>query len=187
MPNNPTEDDGSPEAISRSVPVAVRRVLPGRRGHARESCANLDDGVQEVRLKLLEQCADPGRAAVRDPSAWSSVVAARVAADWHRAGARDNGLRARLAARWARQPAAGHTEEDRTLALAVADGLGSLPRHQRQLLTLRYYADLPVRDIAQLLGIPEGTVKSRLHTAVAALRNRLHETEVIHGDQTDRD
>jgi RNA polymerase sigma-70 factor, ECF subfamily len=148
---------------------------------------DLDDGVQEVRLKLLEQHADRGRAVIRDASAWSSVVAARVAVDWHRAGARDDGLRARLAARWVRQPAAEHTQEDRTLALAVADGLGSLPHHQRQVLTLRYYADLPVRDIAQLLGIPEGTVKSRLHTAVAALRTRLHETEVVHGDATDRD
>ncbi|MBO3681967.1 RNA polymerase sigma factor [Streptomyces sp. NEAU-YJ-81] len=148
---------------------------------------DLDDGVQEVRLKLLEQHADPDRAAVRDTSAWSSVVATRVATDWHRAGARDDGLRARLAARWAQQPVAEHIDEDRALALAVADGLGSLPPHQRQVLTLRYYADLPVRDIATLLGIPEGTVKSRLHTAVAALRTRLRETEVIHGDRTDRD
>ncbi|WJD95016.1 sigma-70 family RNA polymerase sigma factor [Streptomyces antimycoticus] len=148
---------------------------------------DLDDGVQEVRLKLLEQRADPARAAVRDTSAWSSVVASRVAADWHRAGARDDGLRARLAARWARQPVVEHTEEDRTTALAVADGLGSLPPHQRQVLTLRYYADLPVRDIARVLGVPEGTVKSRLHTAVAALRTRLRETEVILGDRTDRD
>ncbi|MBD3006449.1 MULTISPECIES: RNA polymerase sigma factor [unclassified Streptomyces] len=148
---------------------------------------DLDDGVQEVRLRLLEQHADPDRAAVRDTSAWSSVVATRVAADWHRAGARDDGLRARLAARWAQQPVAEHTKEDRTLALATADGLGSLPPHQRQILTSRYYADLPVRDIARLLDIPEGTVKSRLHTAVAALRTRLSETEVIHGDRTDRD
>ncbi|MGP3946720.1 RNA polymerase sigma factor [Streptomyces sp. 6N106] len=36
----------------------------------------------------------------------------------------------------------------------MADGLGSLPRHQRQVLTLRYYADLPVRDIATLLDVP---------------------------------
>jgi RNA polymerase sigma-70 factor (ECF subfamily) len=148
--------------------------------------SELDDGVQEVRLKLLEQRADPDRAAVRNQSAWVGVVAARVAADWHRAGARDDGLRARLAARWARQPTAGHTEEDRTLALAVADGLSALAPHQRQILTLRYYADLSVRDIAQLLDIPEGTAKSRLHTAVAALRTRLRETEVIHHDRPHR-
>ncbi|GAA2690416.1 sigma-70 family RNA polymerase sigma factor [Streptomyces aculeolatus] len=147
---------------------------------------DLEDGVQEVRLRLLQQQADPNRAAVRNPSAWSSVVAARVAADWHRAGARDQGLHTRLAARWARQATAGHSDEDRALALAVADGLSSLPRHQRQILSLRYYEDLSVNDIAELLELPGGTVKSRLHHAVAALRDRLRRTEVIPDDRTDR-
>lgn len=146
---------------------------------------HLDDGVQEVRLKLLEQQADPGRAVVRNPSAWSSVVASRVAADWHRSGKRDGGLRERLAARWARQPATEQEDEQRTLALAVATGLARLPAQQRQLLTLRYYSDLTVRSIAEVMGIPEGTVKSRLHSAVDALRTQLSETKVIHDDSTD--
>ncbi|ASQ99647.1 MULTISPECIES: RNA polymerase sigma factor [Streptomyces] len=181
-PNRHTPDTHTPDKTDVDV-SRVRAIL----ALGGVPWGDLDDGVQEVRLRLLEQSADPDRAAVRDTSAWSSVVAARVAADWHRAGARDDGLRARLAARWAQRPAAEHAEEDRALALAVADGLGSLPPHQRQILTLRYYADLPVRDIARLLDIPEGTVKSRLHTAVAALRTRLRETEVIHSDRTDRD
>ncbi|MYS45871.1 sigma-70 family RNA polymerase sigma factor, partial [Streptomyces sp. SID5998] len=65
------------------------------------------------------------------------------------------------------------------LSLAVAQGLDELPGPQRQVLVLRFYADLPVRDIAEQLGVPEGTVKSRLHTAVRALRTRLHENEVV--------
>jgi RNA polymerase sigma-70 factor (ECF subfamily) len=44
---------------------------------------------------------------------------------------------------------------------------------------LRFYADLPVKDIAAALDVPEGTVKSRLHAAVNAMRERLRETEVI--------
>uniref|UniRef100_A0AAU2W1T0 RNA polymerase sigma factor n=1 Tax=Streptomyces sp. NBC_00008 TaxID=2903610 RepID=A0AAU2W1T0_9ACTN len=144
---------------------------------------HLDDGVQEVRLKLLEQQA--GRVAVRNLSAWSSVVASRVAADWHRSGKRDGGLQARLAARWARQPATEQEDEQRTLALAVATGLAGLPAQQRQLLTLRYYSDLTVRAIAEVMDIPEGTVKSRLHAAVGALRKQLSETKVIHDDSTD--
>jgi RNA polymerase sigma-70 factor (ECF subfamily) len=35
---------------------------------------------------------------------------------------------------------------------------------------LRYYQQLPERDIAEILAIPRGTVKSRLHAAVKALR-----------------
>jgi RNA polymerase sigma-70 factor (ECF subfamily) len=65
------------------------------------------------------------------------------------------------------------------LSLSVAQGLDELPDQQRQVLVLRFFADLPVRSIAQELGVPEGTVKSRLHTAVRALRARLHEDEVV--------
>lgn len=46
------------------------------------------------------------------------------------------------------------------LSLAVAQGLDELPDQQRQVLVLRFFADLPVRSIAQELGVPEGTVKS---------------------------
>ncbi|MGO4749538.1 RNA polymerase sigma factor [Streptomyces sp. 2MCAF27] len=139
----------------------------------------LDDGVQQVRLKLLEEQAKPGQPAIREPMAWLTAVASRVAVDWHRARTRDAGLRERLAARWSRRPPAEHPEEHRVLALTVSRGLEGLSAVQRQVLTLRYYADLPVRDIAVLLDVPEGTVKSRLHSAIAALRKQLHDMEVI--------
>ncbi|MES4904877.1 sigma-70 family RNA polymerase sigma factor [Streptomyces sp. NPDC000395] len=139
----------------------------------------LDDGVQQVRLKLLEERAKPERPEIREPMAWLTAVASRVAVDWHRARSRDAGLRERLAARWSRRPPAEHPEEHRVLALSVSRGLEGLSAVQRQVLTLRYYADLSVRDIAALLEVPEGTVKSRLHSAVAALRKQLREMEVI--------
>lgn len=145
----------------------------------------LEDGVQQVRLKLLEERAGQagrGRREIRNEAAWLSVVASHVAADWHRARSRDAGLRERLAARWLRRPPAEHPQEHRVLALTVADGLEELTVAQRQVLVLRFYADLPVRDIARLLDIPEGTVKSRLHAAVGALRTLLREREVI-GDE----
>ena len=135
----------------------------------------LDDGVQQVRVKHLE--ATP-HGQVRNEEAWLMVVAARVAADWHRTQKRDTALRQRLANRWSRWPPK-HPQEDRMLALAVADALETLPPGQRQVLTLRFYADLTVRDIAGLLDIPEGTVKSRLHTAMGAMRAQLSTQEVI--------
>ncbi|MFD0208250.1 RNA polymerase sigma factor [Streptomyces hirsutus] len=139
----------------------------------------LDDGVQQVRLKLLETQARRTGERIRKRQAWLSVVASRVAVDWHRARDRDAGLHERLAARWEQRPPGEHFEDDRLLALAVADGLEGLPAVQRQILALRFYTDLPVREIARLLHIPEGTVKSRLHTAVAAIGARLREKEVI--------
>jgi RNA polymerase sigma-70 factor (ECF subfamily) len=98
--------------------------------------------------------------------------------DWHRARKRQERLGERLAA--LRQPAAHPSgEETSLLSLAVARGLDELPDILRQVVVLRFFADLPVRGIAEELGIPEGTVKSRLHTAVRALRARLHEDEVV--------
>jgi len=64
------------------------------------------------------------------------------------------------------------------LALSVAARLETLPAQLRQVISLRFYADLPVRDIAAALGVPEGTVKSRLHRAVSVLRRGLRESEV---------
>jgi RNA polymerase sigma-70 factor (ECF subfamily) len=55
--------------------------------------------------------------------------------------------------------------------------LDSLPERLREVLVLRYYQQLPERDIAEILGIPRGTVKSRLHAAVKALRAQEGEDE----------
>lgn len=48
--------------------------------------------------------------------------------------------------------------------------LSELPEPQREVLVLRYYHELPEKDIAEIVGVPRGTVKSRLHAAVRALR-----------------
>lgn len=138
--------------------------------------ADLPDGVQQVRLRLLERAAK-GFEAPRDVSAWAAVVASNLAMDWHRAKKRQERLGERLASLRQHEHPSG--EDTSVLSLAVAQGLDELPDQQRQVLVLRFFADLPVRSIAQELGVPEGTVKSRLHTAVRALRARLHEDEVV--------
>ncbi|MFJ5560358.1 RNA polymerase sigma factor [Streptomyces sp. NPDC093250] len=129
--------------------------------------ADLPDGVQQVRLRLLERAAS-GREAPRDVSAWAAVVASNLAMDWHRAKRRQERLGERPAALRPAETPSG--EETSLLSLAVARRLDELPDAQRQVVVLRFYADLPVRSIAEQLGVPEGTVKSRLHTAVRALR-----------------
>jgi len=48
--------------------------------------------------------------------------------------------------------------------------LGRLTPRQRAVVVLRYYADLPIADIAEILGVATGTVKKTLHQAIAALR-----------------
>jgi RNA polymerase sigma-70 factor (ECF subfamily) len=51
--------------------------------------------------------------------------------------------------------------------------LDVLSPEQRAVVVLRFWRDLPVDEIARRLGCPSGTVKSRLHNALAALRGRL--------------
>ncbi len=48
--------------------------------------------------------------------------------------------------------------------------LSALPEHQREVLLMRFADDLPLAKIAAVLEIPVGTVKSRLHLGIAALR-----------------
>jgi RNA polymerase sigma factor (sigma-70 family) len=51
--------------------------------------------------------------------------------------------------------------------------LAGLPFDQRVMVVLRYLADRSERDVAQLLQVPVGTVKSRLTRGVAALSREL--------------
>lgn len=58
----------------------------------------------------------------------------------------------------------------RQLTALVAE----LPERYRQALTLFYYQDRSVAEVAQMLGQPEGTVKTNLHRARAMLLERLN-------------
>ena len=48
--------------------------------------------------------------------------------------------------------------------------LGRLPVDQRTVMVLHFYLDLPLTDVADILDIPAGTAKSRLHRGLATLR-----------------
>jgi RNA polymerase sigma-70 factor (ECF subfamily) len=48
-----------------------------------------------------------------------------------------------------------------------------LPEHYRSVVVLRHYEDLKFREIADVLGIPEGTVKSRMSEALSLLAQAL--------------
>jgi RNA polymerase sigma-70 factor (ECF subfamily) len=52
----------------------------------------------------------------------------------------------------------------------MGDALGRLSPDHRSVLALRYYLDLPIEEIASRLGVPAGTVNSRIHYALKELR-----------------
>jgi len=55
----------------------------------------------------------------------------------------------------------------------VGRALSSLSTELRMVIVLRYWGDLPLAEIADRLGIPIGTVKSRHHAALQTLRRRI--------------
>jgi RNA polymerase sigma-70 factor (ECF subfamily) len=56
---------------------------------------------------------------------------------------------------------------------ALTDMLGGLSGPHREVLILRFYEDMKIHEIAAHLGISKGTVKSRLHYAIAEMQRRL--------------
>lgn len=107
---------------------------------------------------------------LQDPAmfrAWGYRIVTNKAADWIR---RRRGKRA-----------VGGLEENRSAAPggdvdAAQDARAMLERlspEQRAILSLRYLEEFDIPRIAEILGIPEGTVKSRLFAARNALRQRM--------------
>lgn len=58
-------------------------------------------------------------------------------------------------------------------AVLVRQVLAGLSMSEREVLVLRYYADLKIGDIARELGLPEGTVKSHIHRGLTRMREEL--------------
>ena len=73
-------------------------------------------------------------------------------------------------------PSAEHTVVRTADLRAVREGLGDLPRRQREVLVLRYYLDLSEAAIADALGISRGSVKSHASRGIAALAARMEGT-----------
>lgn len=68
-------------------------------------------------------------------------------------------------------------QQDRIVLRAdLLAALTPLPRRQRAVVVLRYLDDMSVRQVAELLQISEGTVRSQTHDALAALRSAAPDT-----------
>lgn len=111
-----------------------------------------EDVVQEAFVRAA--ATGPRFLRVDNPEAWLRTTAVNV----HRSHWRKlrNGRRAREQMLPPRDPEA---LEDH---LEIITALRELPEPQRQVIALHYLADLPVHEIAEELGLPTGTVKSRL-------------------------
>lgn len=59
--------------------------------------------------------------------------------------------------------------------MELKDAMQGLDERSREILTLKYFHDLKIKDIAQAMQCPEGTVKTWLNKALKLLRDRLDE------------
>ncbi|WP_303722127.1 RNA polymerase sigma factor [Malonomonas rubra] len=81
----------------------------------------------------------------------------------------------------AQAPANTIRQDDQAIArqelVHLMRALERLSPRQRAVLTLRHQEELPLKEIAEILGLSEGSVKVHLHRAVQGLRNSLAEME----------
>ncbi len=136
------------------------------------SSSMAEDIMQEVFTSLWTQPDrfDPERGSLR---AYLGVMSHRRAVEAVR---RSSSRRRREEKVGGLVPATG-VQEDTAEATAISESvqaaLGQLPDDQRRAVELAFWQGMTHQEIAQALGIPEGTVKSRLRLAQAKLRDRV--------------
>jgi RNA polymerase sigma-70 factor (ECF subfamily) len=124
------------------------------------------DVVQEAFVRALAR--PTALADVENPEAWLRTVAINVVRRrWRRRKVLDTILLRDRPVQQLVAPEPGPEHTDLRQALA------SLPQQFREVVVLHYLADMGVEEVAEVLGIPTGTVKSRLSRARAALATRL--------------
>jgi RNA polymerase sigma-70 factor (ECF subfamily) len=68
--------------------------------------------------------------------------------------------------------------EEKELKRLLIDNLYKLDTHYRTIIILKYYQELSTKEIAKIMKLPEGTVKSRLHRGIKKLEEMLKEPRV---------
>lgn len=152
------------------------------------NAAVADDLVQETFLQvhLSAEAFDPKRRF----KPWLYTIAANKARDYLRSRGRrsEQSLDIQRYADDGRSPADNLPAEETPTAEQIDASerselvrrlVADMPEHLRTVLLLGYFQQLPYADIAEVLGIPVGTVKSRLHSAVTHFANlwRQHGTD----------
>jgi RNA polymerase sigma-70 factor (ECF subfamily) len=132
--------------------------------HRRVGRDNADDLAAETFLRAWRgwRGYDPARGAVRP---WLYGIATKLLSCHYR----DEQRRLRAYARASVEPPGAAAPQDHRVAAALAD----LSPRDRDLVLLHAWAGLTYEEIAQALGIPIGTVRSRLHRIRSRIRELL--------------
>ncbi|MGH7921901.1 MAG: RNA polymerase sigma factor [Candidatus Dormibacteraceae bacterium] len=128
--------------------------------------AHAQDLTQETFVRAYSAWDRFDRSNVR---AWLLRIATNLAISYYRREKRRRRIPPWMLLEIGRQPEPAKESEDRDL---VAWLMRPLSPEQRALITLHYYQQVPRAEIAEQLGIPLGTVASRINKAMQVLRQR---------------
>jgi RNA polymerase sigma-70 factor (ECF subfamily) len=158
---------GDREAFTELTRLSIGRLYAVARLILRDS-ERAEDATQEALVAAWRQLS-----ALRDPDRFDAWLRRLLVRACYREASQDQRQR-RIAARI--EPIA-MTGADPGIALADQDelerGFARLAPDQRALLVLHYYLGLPVQETSDILGIPVGTVKSRLFRSTQQMRAAL--------------
>jgi RNA polymerase sigma-70 factor (ECF subfamily) len=135
--------------------------------------------AQETLARVWERWATVR--ALDAPGAWAFRVGFNLAASRFRRQAAERRAHRRLGLPSTVAPAVDTAE-----ILAVRAAVAALPDRQRAAVVLRYFADLPVAQVAEILGCESGTVKSLTSHARAQLRRQL-QLDIDDNDEEERE
>jgi RNA polymerase sigma-70 factor (ECF subfamily) len=130
--------------------------------------AEAEDAVQDAFVTALRKRSQLAK--LHNPEAWVRTVALN--------GVRHGWRHASVVRRYqAKVPGPQGPVDVGPEHVAIVTALERVDDDQREAVVLHYLADLSVADIAAQLGVPEGTVKSRLSRARVRLAGLLDDTE----------
>jgi RNA polymerase sigma-70 factor (ECF subfamily) len=122
--------------------------------------------------------------ALRDPDAWDAWLRRLTVHACYKVAAKErrrshDEQRVAPATDLVRTPDAASGVAEREWVLSELDRLDT---DRRAVLVLHYYLDLPLPEVAEILGIPYGTVTSRLHRGLEAMRRSIRGTPEVASD-----
>lgn len=171
MAGKPTSDETLLRALHDEHAGPLWRYVVSLTGDA----AHADDIVQETLMRAWRKPSvlDQRQASAR---AWLFTVARNLVIDEARSAHHRH--ETATPAEQMPEPVAADETERMLDAWLIGDALAGLSAEHRAVVVKAYYGGLSTAELAAELGIPEGTVKSRLHYGLRALRLALQEKGV---------
>jgi len=139
--------------------------------------SDADDVVAECFLRILESRAGFRGDAV--PGTWLISIVRNTVLNFLRSGRRRDRLHERLESRAVNRENPEEIAAQRECFVALGEAIAGLAPENRSALALVVFAGLPLRDAAQLEGITEPALSSRLYQARKAVRAQLAARQLL--------